>query len=381
MKKAAILLLGLILLVSVLAACGDSDQTTDTDTQDTSAETESTETEDQEDADQTEETEETGFVNERTEELVIKIGSVGSGGENDSLSYPAQHIMDTITEATEGMITFEYYPNSQLGNESALLDQILTGTLDMAPISANVLATVWPEFYMFSMPFAFPTLDAFWEMAHSDGFYDLIDGVVSENGEAKLISLFAADFRGCQNTERVIDSVDDFQGLKFRVMSGEIYSDIYNALGASTATIAFSELYTALQQGVVNGEDVGIAYFYDFKFYEVESYLTKLNMVTSVNPMIMATDTWNKLSEAEQQLFLEVAIEADEIQHEVMAGFLTQYDDDLEALGVTITQYEDLTDEAVEGFREAVEPMWEKYKDIVGEDFYNSFREFREPIL
>lgn len=318
----------------------------------------------------------------RTEPLVLKYGSVGSGRENDSMHYPSKHVMDTIEKETNGMITFEYYPASQLGSESSLLDQVLSDSLDMGIITTNVMSNVWPEFSAFSLPFAFPSLESFWGTVNTDGFIEKTQEIVQKNDMAMLIGYHTSGYRGCQNNKRPIRSAEDFKGLTFRVMAGDIYTDVFgNCLGASTVTVAADELYSALQQGVVDGEDTALNYVLDQKYFEVEKYSTQINAMTGSMAILVSNGTWNKLTDQEKEIFLRAGREAGDVSYEFVKKMAEGFAEQVEEKGVELIRNSDLTKEERDSFLNATQPVWEKYRGEVGEEFYDYFNEVREKAI
>ena len=308
----------------------------------------------------------------RTEVLTLMFGSTGSGNEDDPMGYPARKFMELVEEKTNGMIKFEFYPSSQLGSEQEMLDQIMSGTLDSAMISSSVLATVWDELYFYSMPFAFGSIDEFWAICGSENeeFVTAMKDVVDGSGLAHFISTFHTSPRGCQNTVRTIRCADDFEGLAFRVMAGEIYADTFNALGASTATITFTELFSSLQQGVVDGEDLSPFFFYDNKYYEIEKYLTEINMIQNVTPLLFSNATWDKLTDKEKEIIQEAAAEAEKESAANIKRMSADIYEKIEAQGVEVVRYEELTQEEISSFRSAALSVWDKYAERMGEDLF-----------
>ncbi len=221
MKKILSLALALAMMLS-LAACGGGSSGTKTDSSGGNS------------------------GSERTEVLTLRLGALGSGREDDIQSYPIRAFIDYVEEKTNGMIKIQYFPDGQLGQEGDMMDQVLTDDLDIGVLSANVLGTIWQEMYAYNLPFAFSTYEQLWDaIGVNSDFVRIMRGVVDETGLAKFVTSFSAEFRGVHNNVRPLRTPSDFKGITFRVMSGQIFTDMFQALGASTATIAFSELYTA----------------------------------------------------------------------------------------------------------------------------------------
>lgn len=319
----------------------------------------------------------------RTTPIKFKLGCLGSGRVDDVQSYPISKFIEVVKARTNGMIVFEYFPDGQLGGEPEMMDQVLSDTLDFGVLSANVLATVWPAFYVYNLPFAFPSLKEFWATCGADSpeFMKAISAAMNDSGKAHFVSSFSAEFRGCQNTKRVLRSPKDFKGIKFRVMAGQIFTDIFRSLGASTATVPFAELYTGLQQGVIHGEDIGFSMFYDTKLYEVEKYATQFNITQTVNALIVSNAAWAKLSEAERKIVFEAAAEAEKYSYESVSKMSTKYFEPLQKLGVKITKYSDLTPAEIKACVDAVQPVWKKYKPIIGDRVYTAFTSARDKAL
>lgn len=320
-------------------------------------------------------TDDSGY--DRTEKLTLRWGFTGSGGENDCQGYTVRYIADYVAEKTNGMITIDLFPANQLGSEGDMLDQVMTGNLDLCLASANSLTTIWPEFSFVSLPFAFPDLPTFWDTIKADGIYEHLRNLTIEDGLCVYIGAGTSEFRGCNNSLHPIQSVNDFKGLNFRVMSGQIYTDLFTALGASVATIPASELYSALQQGVVNAEDTSKSYFYDNKFYEVEKYCTELNAIASSSQIMMSYATWEKLSEYERQMFLDAALEAETVQIDFYHNTNEEFVRLLEAEGVSMVRASDLSNEDRQGFVDATAGIWDNYRGIIGEEFFSKFEEAR----
>lgn len=315
---------------------------------------------------------------QRTEKLVLRLGALGSGTEHDIQSYPIKSLIAEVEEKTGGMITFQYFPAGQLGGEPEMMDQVLAGSLDIGVLSANVLATVWPQLYAYNLPFAFADINEFWKIAGGDApFAAALREAVNEGGDARLVSTFSAEFRGLQNTKRPIRSTDDLKGLTLRVMAGEIFSDMFRAMGATTAAVPFAELYTGLQQGVIDGEDIGMTMFYDVKLYEVEKHLTQLNMTPTVNVMLMSSRAWDKLSEEERQIVQTAAFNAEKASKAAVTERSVKYPDIIKGVGVNVILNSDLTDAERATFTEASRQVWEKYRPIIGDAIYNAYEQSR----
>lgn len=311
----------------------------------------------------------------RTEPLVLRFAATGSGGEDDFQWLSNREIIAQVEEQTNGMIKFEYYPGSQLGDASSMLDQVLMGSLDLCVVQPNVAAAIWPEFNVQVFPFAYPDQQTYWDVMLADGMFESFRALTMQGDKAVYLGVCSSNYRGCQNSVHPIRSAADFSDLKFRIQAGEIYVDIFSALGASTATIAASELYAAMQQGVVNAEENPVAYCYDNGLYEGSKYATELNAVNSTAQIFMATDTWNKLTPEEQEIFIrackECPVEAQLKANERIDDYYAKF----EAAGIEVIRWTDLTDAERQSFYDAELPIWDKYQSAMDQDFYAKWLE------
>lgn len=306
----------------------------------------------------------------RTEPLTLRFAATGSGNEDDFQWLSNREIMAQIEAETNGMIKFEYYPSSQLGDATSMLDQVLMGSLDLCVVQPNVAAAIWPEFNVQVFPFAYPDQRTYWDAMLADGMFESFRELTMKDGKAVYLGVCSSNYRGCQNNVHPIRSADDFSDLKFRIQAGQIYVDIFAALGASTSTIAVSELYAALQQGVVNAEENPVAYCYDNGIYECAKYATELNAVNSTAQIFMSTNTWNKLTEQEQEIFIR-ACEEQPVKAQLAANErIDDYYAKFEEADIEVIRWTDLTEEERQSFYDAELPIWDKYKENMDQAFY-----------
>jgi len=310
----------------------------------------------------------------RSEPLVLRLGALGSGSENDFLSYPIRAFISEVKEKTDGMVDFQYFSAGLLGGEPEMLEQVLSGALDASALSANVLATAWPQLYAYNLPFAFRDIEEFWHIAGGDSpFARALREAVNSGDDAHLIATFSADFRGLQNNKRPVRSPDDMQGLILRVMAGAIFTDTFHALGANTAAVPFSELYTSLQQGDVDGEDLVPSMLYDVGIFEVERYSTLLRMTASVNPLIMSANAWRQLSDSERHIIAVAAFNAEKASKKIVLDFESKYLSRLDQLGIDIIRHHELSVEERQAFINATAAIWDKYRPIIGPHIYDAY--------
>ena len=271
--------------------------------------------------------------------------------------YAADATADEIKEATGGAVLIEVYPQSQLGVAVVMLDGLSNGTLEMAMVGCNEIATMLPDFYAFCLPFLFSDIDEFINVARDPEVSAKANEIMNSKG-ITLIGFSSGESRGYSNTQHTVRTPADIAGQKVRIQAGTIYVDTFEALGAVPSTMAFSEVYSALQQGVVDAEDNGADMLTKMKFAEVEKYHTVLNHMIQSNPLLISTEVWNRLS-PEQQDAIKTA-EANwgdgylDFIHEQLDASIQS----AEEAGVEITE---LTDAEFQAFKDATSSVYDTY--------------------
>ncbi len=252
-----------------------------------------------------------------------------------------------------GRIEVQVAPSAQLGDDAAMVTALRTGALDMSANSQGAVANAVPEYAAFGMPFLFSgTAQAF----------KVLDGPLGKelsdrSAEKGLVVLGYWDngIRHMTNSKRPITKVEDMKGLKMRTPPDAVLVDIMQSLGAEAQQIKFAELYVALQQGVVDGQENPLVNIHASKLYEVQKHLALTSHMFQMTPFLMSKRTWDKLSEADRKAVSEAAAEATAVQRK-----LSQESDDkllgeLKAKGVQVTT----VDKAA--FEKATSPVDDKW--------------------
>lgn len=193
----------------------------------------------------------------------------------------ANHVMDV----TGGAVKVELYPNSQLGNEAAMWEGVLSGTIDMANISTGTLSSTIPEFEAFTLPFVFGNAETFWSVVSQDEFREKFSEQASEKGVV-FVGISSMFTRGIA-TSSPVTLPEDLSGMKLRIMGGHTYSDMFTSWNVGTVTMGFNEVYTALQQKVIDGLCVDVGGAVDQKFFEQAPYFVNTFHSFHCSPGVM----------------------------------------------------------------------------------------------
>lgn len=242
---------------------------------------------------------------------------------------------EVLKARTGGRIEVQVAPSAQLGDDAAMVTALRTGALDMSANSQGAVANAVPEYAAFGMPFLFSSPAAAFRLLDGTLGKELADRS-AEKGMV-LLGTWDNGIRHMTNSKRPITKVEDVRGLKMRVPPDATLVDIMKALGAEAQQIRFAELYVALQQGVVDGQENPLVNIHASKLYEVQKHLALTNHQFQMTPLLMSKRTWDRLSEADRKAVLEAAAEATALQRRLSAEADARLLDELKAKGVQVT--------------------------------------------
>ncbi len=206
-----------------------------------------------------------------------------------------------------GKLTLEIYPNSQLGSERQCLELLQIGSLGMTKVSAAVMENFAPDMKVFGLPFLFKNKVHRFKVLDGKIGKQLLDG--GTKYWLKGLGYYDAGSRSFYTKEKQINTPEDLTGMKIRVMQSATAMNMVKKLGGSPTPLSYGELYTALQQGVVDGAENNPPSFYSSRHYEVCKYYSLDEHSAIPDVLIIGTQLWNKLSKQEQQ-WLQEAVDA-----------------------------------------------------------------------
>lgn len=307
-----------------------------------------------------------GAVDDDT--LVLRLG------HGLDTSHPVHEGMVRMAELVEeksgGSMRITIYSNEQLGTERETLELLQIGSLDITKVSAAVMENFSPTFTIFSVPFLF---------VNDNHMYEILDGPIGRRildaaEPYRIIGLcyYDAGTRSFYTTDRPIRTPDDLRGLSIRVQESVSAIRMINTLGGSATPISWGELYTALQQGVVDGAENNPPSFYLSRHYEVSSYYT-LNEHTAVpDILLISAHTWNNVLNGEQRdIIQEAALESVPYQRELWHQASTEALEAVEAAGVEIIRPDR------EPFMDASQPFYERIR-VNQPELYELMQEIQE---
>lgn len=239
-----------------------------------------------------------------------------------------------LTSISKGKMRLEIYPSGQLGTERELIELLQIGGLAMAKVSASPLEGFIPEMKLFSLPYLFDDADHYWKILNGDIGHQLL--LAGEAYRVRGLAYYEAGSRSFYSTENAIRTPADLAGMKIRVQNSQTAVATVKAMGGSPTPVSFGEIYTALQQGLVDGAENNPPSFYLSKHFEVSKYYT-LDEHTSVPDIVLiGTPTWNKLSPQEREWLQHATSESVTHQRELWANATKQALDAVKAAGIEV---------------------------------------------
>lgn len=236
----------------------------------------------------------------------VKILRLGHGLDTGHPVHLAmEHMGERLQELSDGALKLQIYPSEQLGSERECLELLQIGSLGLTKVSAAVMESFAPGFKVLSTPYLFDDRDHAFRVLDGDVGKDLL--LSSEAFRLRGLTFYDAGSRSFYTREKPIHSPEDLEGLKIRTQESPTAMGMVRSLGGAATPISWGELYTALQQGVVDGAENNPPSFYLSRHYEVAPFYS-LDEHTSVpDVLVVSTEVWNRLDETEQSWVQEAA--------------------------------------------------------------------------
>lgn len=338
-KKLLVILLAVSLAAMGLAGCGGTNDTGDTDSNG-----------------------DTGTA----EQIVLRASS--STAPTHPYNEGLRKFAELVAERSDGAIEIDIFDSAQLGDERANIEDLQLGTLDIAVSSTGPLGNFESSFLILDLPYLFTDYDH----AHA-----VLDGSVGQELIAKLEPLgiiggafWENGFREMTNSVRPINTPEDCKGLKLRCMENQAHMAAFSALGMDPTPMAWSEVFTALQQGVIDGQENPIAVIYSSKINEVQPYLAVTNHVYSAAMILFSKKVMDGLSEDQQAILLDAAKEVADYERGLCEDNEAGQIAEMEEAGLQVT-YPD-----VKPFQDALQGVYTEFAKQFGQENIDAIKNY-----
>ncbi|TSE24768.1 TRAP transporter substrate-binding protein [Tepidimonas aquatica] len=291
---------------------------------------------------------------------VIKFAN--QNGKGHPIVQGMDKFAELVAQKSGGRLKVQVFPGGALGGDQANVSALQGGMLEMASMNSGIFASIVKEFAVYDFPFMFGN------PREADA---VLDGPFGKQLHAKLedkglvgLAYYELGFRHLTNNRRPITKVEDIAGLKLRVIPNPINVDWVSALGANPTPLPFPELYAALEQRAVDGQENPVATIWGAKFYEVQKYLTLTYHQYNPQSVVVSKKFWDSLSADDRRILQEAALESAKFQRQQARASVDSTLDNLKKAGMQVSE---LPAAEVAKMRERMKPVIAKHTAAVGE--------------
>ncbi len=268
---------------------------------------------------------------------------------------------DLVKQRTNGRVAIQIHHSRELGDERQVVEGLQLGTIHLTVTSTGPLGGFVPEMNVVDLPFLFR------DPEHA---YKVLDGEIGRSLLSKFdavgikgLAYWENGFRHITTSKRPVREPADMKGLKIRVMENKVHQAAFRQLGADATPMAWGEVFTSLQQGLLDAQENPIPIIYTFKLNEVQKYVSLTGHVYSPAPLLMSKKTWDRMPPEIQKVMLDTAVEVAKYQRDLIHEQEQKQVGELRAKGMTVIENPDRT-----AFREAMKPVFEQFQGQFGKD-------------
>lgn len=311
-------------------------------------------------------------------------GGSGSPSVRLSLSIPdpltssvgsaAQHFADQVAKGSNGAIKVTVIPNGTSfgGDQKASVTRLSNGSLDATIISTSVYAGSIKQMNAISLPYLFTSTSQVAAYLNGQPGKDL-GALLESQDKIKSLAFLTRTPREVTNSKRPITQPSDLQGLKLRVPGNPLWTNFFSSFGASPTPLDFSEVFTALQTGTIDGQENPVEVPLSSKFYQVQKYLSMTNHMSDAFVLGVSDTKWNKLTAQQQKQLQDAATETAQFKTKNDATQAAAQVKELQQHGMKVN---DLSPEGLTEFRTKARAMYPQFADVIGADFMNETTTF-----
>ncbi len=299
-------------------------------------------------------------------DVTLSLGFVGGSQAPEAIAL--RQFADEIATKTEGRIEVNLQGGGALGGDREVIESVQVGTVDMAIPSTSVVVNFAPEFAIFDIPFLFRDFDHAEAVLSGPIGTEMLEGL-PEKGLVGL-AFGGMGFRQLTNNNTPVKTASDVEGLKIRTQQNELHIAVWEELGVLPTPMAIPEVYTALQQGVVDGQENPVGAIINNRFGEVQKYLSMTDHAFTPLVLLISPAAYEALSDDDKQIFVEAAKNAMKRNREEVEAVLTTGLDTLREQGVEV-----ITDVDKGSFADKLDGLYETFAEQFGKERLDAIKE------
>ena len=297
----------------------------------------------------------------------LQLGHVNPGTDTDHLQTCCTQFSEKLSELSGGAIQVTVVSDSQLGTDREMIEGMQMGTVDMTLCMNSSLGAFFPKLQAFDLPYLFENRNQVYGVFDDEELMGKLSDELYETSGVKVLGVADGGFRNVMNNIKPINSISDISGMKLRLPENAVWSSCFKAFGASPTTMAFSEVYTAVQQGTVDGFELPVASTYSGGYASIVKYYSLTEHLFTALDLCMAASTWESFSEEEQGWIQEAADYAVDYERDYIVSMEEQWLKGLAEDGMEVNEVADK-----QGFIDAARGIYQDFSGEIGQDLIDA---------
>ena len=291
-------------------------------------------------------------------DLTIKLAH--GANDADVTGQTALKFKELVGKYSDGRIEVQIYGNNQLGGEQEAVQDLRTGALEAAIVYTGNLKPMAPSVGVLMLPYMFDKSEAAWKAM--DAVHDELNKRVIKEAGVRFVGYFEKGFRVLSNSQKPVKTIEDLKDLKIRVSKVDIAIETFSAWGLEPIPMAWSEVFTGMQQRVIDGQENPYAVINDMKFYEVQKYITEIHYMLWTGPILLSEKVYQSISPEYQSILDKAGREAADFGRQLSYSMEQNAQKELEKKGMVLLG----PPEDEPKWKASAKGIWHKFYDDVG---------------
>jgi len=297
--------------------------------------------------------------------------TLGHPTQRDSTWHAAAvKFKELVEKRTDNRVKINIFPAGELGNERELAEQLQSRAIDLTLVSTMTMSSFEPSVQIFDFPYLFPTHEKAYAVL--DGKVGNLVAEILKKKNFHVLAYMENEYRGISNSKRPVNVPADLKGMKMRVPEAPVLAKWLESLGSAPTPIPSTELYTALQTGIVDGQDNGIILTYSHKVASVQKYYSITNHIYGNLPIFINEQRWQSLPPDIQDIIQKAAYETRDYERKISAEYRAKYLAEMKKMGVIVN---DITPENMKLFIQSARVLYPSFKKMVDPAVYDAAME------